>query len=95
MFIEDHINLMGANPLIGPNFSEQGPRYSQKDFKMKYQRWPEMKEPYNKDLIKIGEEIALSHGFKTQRGVYIGITGPNQTTRAELQFLTNIGGGIN
>lgn len=82
MFIEDHINLMGVNPLIGKNDDRLGPRF------------PDMAEPYSLAYIKLGQEIALKNGIQTQKGVYAGVTGPNLETRAEYRYLKTIGADV-
>jgi len=82
VLIEDHINLMGANPLIGPNDPELGPRY------------PDMIEPYCMKLLQKTEKIALNRGIKTHRGVYVAVSGPNLETRAEYRFLRTIGADV-
>ncbi|MDP7032959.1 MAG: purine-nucleoside phosphorylase [Planctomycetota bacterium] len=82
MFIEDHINLLGINPLVGPNDDQLGPR------------WPDMIEPYNTQLIELAERLALEGGLKTQRGVYVAVLGPNLETRAEYRFLRTIGADV-
>lgn len=82
MLIEDHINLLGANPLIGPNDDRLGYRF------------PDMLEPYSRDLIAMAEKIALSLGIKTQKGVYVAVPGPNLETRAEYRFLRTIGADV-
>ncbi len=79
MLIEDHINLLGANPLIGPNDNRLGDRF------------PDMSEPYSKELIKLAREIALKNAIPTQLGVYVSVPGPNLETRAEYRFLRTIG----
>ena len=79
MLITDHINLMGDNPLIGPNDDALGPRF------------PDMCEPYAKELVKLAETIALEKGIKVQRGVYAGLPGPCLETPAEYRFLRIIG----
>ncbi|MFP4381682.1 MAG: purine-nucleoside phosphorylase [Candidatus Sumerlaeia bacterium] len=71
VFIDDHINFMGQNPLIGPNDDDMGLRF------------PDMSEPYSQKLIALGEDVALKQEQKTHRGVLIGVTGPNLETRAE------------
>ncbi len=80
MVITDHINLMGDNPLIGPNDDELGPRF------------PDMSEPYDNRLIDLAERVALESGIKLQRGVYLAVTGPCLETRAEYRFMRQVGG---
>ncbi len=76
MLINDHINFMGDNPLIGPNEDEFGPRF------------PDMSEPYSEKYISKVKEIAEKLGYadKLKEGVYIGFTGPSFETKAELKF---------
>lgn len=75
VIIEDHINFMGDNPLIGPNDNSLGPR------------WPDMIEPYSKELIKIAKKAAEDLNISIAKGVYIGVTGPNLETRAEYRMM--------
>lgn len=82
VLLTDHINLMGDNPLIGPNDDELGPRF------------PDMSEPYDRELIKIAEEIALENKIKVHRGVAVAITGPNLETAAEYRFFRRIGADV-
>jgi purine-nucleoside phosphorylase len=82
MLMSDHINLLGDNPLIGPNDDEFGPRF------------PDMSEPYSNDLIELAEKVALENGVKVQKGVYVAVPGPNLETRAEYRFLRNIGADV-
>lgn len=79
MLIEDHINLIGSNPLIGPNLEEFGPRF------------PDMSEVYDKKLIELCVNIAKQIGITIQKGVYCAISGPNYLTKAELKMLITIG----
>jgi len=79
MVITDHINLMGDNPLIGPNDEALGPRF------------PDMSEPYTRSLIALAETKALDQGIALRRGVYVAVTGPCLETRAEYRFLRAIG----
>lgn len=77
--LEDHINLLGVNPLVGPNDERLGPRY------------PDMCEPYSKELIEKAETVARREGMKLLRGVYAAMLGPSLETRAEYRFLRTIG----
>jgi purine-nucleoside phosphorylase len=80
MFIEDHINLMGDNPLIGPNHDELGPRF------------PDMSEPYDHKLREKAEGIAKTLEISCHTGVYVGVTGPTFETPAEYKYVRIIGG---
>lgn len=79
MLIKDHLNMTGANPLIGPNESELGPRF------------PDMSRAYTPAYVEKAKEVASSINIKVQEGVYAGITGPTYMTPAELIMLRNLG----
>ena len=80
--IEDHINLMNDNPLIGVNDDSLGSRF------------PDMLEPYDRRLIGRALAIARREDFVAHKGVYVGVTGPNLETRAEYRFLRQIGADV-
>lgn len=82
MLITDHINLQGANPLIGPNDETLGPRF------------PDMYNCYDKELIQLAENVALNLGMKLNRGVYVSVSGPNLETAAEYRYLRIIGADV-
>lgn len=79
MIINDHINMQTDNPLRGRNSDELGPRF------------PDMSEPYNREMIARGMEIAKKNNITCHSGVYVSVNGPNLETRAEYRFLRNIG----
>jgi purine-nucleoside phosphorylase len=80
--IEDHINLMGVNPLIGPNDERLGPRF------------PDLVAPYDRALQDLALRVALEENIVAHRGVYVGVTGPNLETRAEYRFLRAVGADV-
>lgn len=80
MLIDDHINLQPDNPLRGENFERFGPRF------------PDMSQPYAKELNDKLIKIAAKKKIKLNKGVYVCVAGPNLETRAEYRFLRNIGG---
>jgi purine-nucleoside phosphorylase len=82
VLIADHINLLGDNPLIGPNHEELGPRF------------PDMSQPYDLDLQQIAVDVALEAGIPLRRGVYVAVPGPNLETRAEYRMLRTIGADV-
>jgi purine-nucleoside phosphorylase len=80
--VVDHVNLMGDNPLIGPNDESLGPRF------------PDMSEPYDRALIALSEKVALELGIQLHKGVFVAVAGPNLETAAEYRFLRNLGGDV-
>ncbi len=82
MLIDDHINLMGDNPLIGINDDRLGPRF------------PDMSQPYDRSLIDISMSVAREQDLHVHRGVFVAVTGPNLETRAEYRFLRAIGADV-
>lgn len=82
MIMNDHINLLGDNPLIGKNEDEFGPRF------------PDMSEPYNYQLIELAEKVALENKIKVHQGSYVAVAGPNLETKAEYRFLRTIGADV-
>jgi len=82
VLIDDHINLLGDNPLVGPNLDQLGPRF------------PDMSEPYDRELQGIALEAANALGITLHRGVYVAVPGPNLETRAEYRMLRNMGADI-
>ncbi len=82
MVIDDHINLMGDNPLVGVNDDRLGPRF------------PDMSAPYDRQLVAKGLEIARQQNFVAHQGVMVAVTGPNLETRAEYRFLRTIGADV-
>jgi purine-nucleoside phosphorylase len=82
VLIADHINLLGDNPLIGPNPDALGPRF------------PDMSQPYDLDLQKLAVEVALERGITLRRGVYVAVPGPNLETRAEYRMLRTMGADV-
>lgn len=79
MIIQDHINLIGSNPLIGPNLDEYGPRF------------PDMSQVYDKEYIKLCTKIAEEIDVNIKKGVYCAISGPNYMSKAELKMLITLG----
>lgn len=82
MLLEDHINLMGANPLIGPNDERVGPRF------------PDMSEPYDPTLRRLALAVAKEQRLPLHAGVYVAVAGPNLETKAEYRFLRQIGADV-
>src|SRR5947209_8654253 len=82
MVIEDHINLIGDNPLIGKNDDRLGVRF------------PDMCRPYDRELIALAQRIALEEKIVCHKGVFVAVAGPNLETRAEYRFLRAIGADV-
>lgn len=82
MLIADHINLLGDNPLIGPNDDELGPRF------------PDMSTAYDPALRELARAVALAQRLELREGVYAAVTGPNLETRAEYRFLRTLGADV-
>src|SRR6202012_608346 len=80
MVIEDHINLQHLNPLTGRNEAELGPRF------------PDMSQPYKRELTDKALQIAKANNITCHKGVYVAVTGPNLETKAEYRYLRIIGG---
>jgi purine-nucleoside phosphorylase len=80
--IEDHINLLGSSPLVGPHDESFGPRF------------PDMSAPYDKRLADCALEIARQENFAAHQGVYVAVLGPQLETRAEYRFLRAIGADV-
>ncbi|HMP03826.1 MAG TPA: purine-nucleoside phosphorylase [Gemmatales bacterium] len=82
MLIEDHINFMGDNPLIGKNDDRLGPRF------------PDMCFAYDRELLEVAERVALAEGIRAHKGVYAAVLGPNLETRAEYRMLRAVGADV-
>ena len=82
MLISDHINLLGDNPLIGPNDNDLGPRF------------PDMSDPYTERLRDIAQNVALNEAIPMHQGVYVALSGPMLETRAEYRYLRLLGADV-
>jgi purine-nucleoside phosphorylase len=82
VLISDHINLMGANPLRGPNPDGFGPRF------------PDMTESYSRRLRRLAGEVAAGRGIELQEGVYAAFGGPNYETPAEIRMARAMGADL-
>ena len=82
MLIADHINLLGDNPLVGPNDDRLGARF------------PDMSDAYDSRLRALAREVAVEQRLPLREGVYVAVTGPNLETRAEYRFLRAIGADV-
>ncbi|MEC8141636.1 MAG: purine-nucleoside phosphorylase [Bacteroidota bacterium] len=79
MLINDHINFLGDNPLIGANDPDLGPRF------------PDMSQPYTKHLLFTANQVALDAGIKIHQGVYLAVSGPMLETKAEYRYMRQLG----
>src|SRR5258708_6089630 len=79
MVMDDHINLLGSNPLVGPNEDQFGPRF------------PDMTEVYSKRLRGLTDTVAAAQGLQVGHGIYVALHGPSYETPAEIRFLRTIG----
>jgi purine-nucleoside phosphorylase len=79
MVIDDHINLLGSNPLVGPNEAAFGARF------------PDMSEVYSKRLRRLADDVAREQGLRMGHGIYVAVHGPSYETPAEIRFLRGIG----
>jgi purine-nucleoside phosphorylase len=79
MVMDDHINLLGSNPLVGPNDEAFGVRF------------PDMSEVYSKRLRGLADTVARAQGLRIGHGVYVAVHGPSYETPAEIRFLRTIG----
>lgn len=82
VLLSDHINLLGDNPLVGPNDDRLGPRF------------PDMSAPYDPELRALARSVALELGIVLREGVYVAVPGPNLETRAEYRLLRAIGADV-
>jgi purine-nucleoside phosphorylase len=82
MLISDHINLLGDNPLVGPNDERLGPRF------------PDMSAPYDAELRRLARAVAQAQGTTLREGVYLALTGPSLETRAEYRMLRTLGADV-
>ncbi|MBE7465267.1 MAG: purine-nucleoside phosphorylase [Planctomycetes bacterium] len=82
VLLDDHINLMGVNPLVGPNDERLGPRF------------PDMSRPYDPGLLARAEAICTQEGIRAHRAVYVAVTGPCLETRAEYRMLQAMGADV-
>jgi purine-nucleoside phosphorylase len=82
VLLSDHINLLGDNPLVGPNDERLGPRF------------PDMSAPYDPELRTLARKTALELGITLREGVYVAVAGPNLETRAEYRMLRVMGADV-
>src|SRR5947199_10825453 len=82
VLISDHINLLGDNPLVGPNVDAEGPRF------------PDMSAAYDPELRRLARAVALDNKIVLREGVYVAVPGPNLETRAEYRMLRAMGADL-
>jgi purine-nucleoside phosphorylase len=82
MLITDHLNMLGDNPLVGPNDDTLGPRF------------PDMSEPYDRAHCELARSVARDKRIALREGVYVAVAGPNLETRAEYRMLRNLGADV-
>lgn len=78
MLIADHVNLMWRNPLLGPVLGKEG-------------RFPDMSDPYDRELRRLAREVARDGGVALEEGVYLGVLGPSYETPAEIRAFERLG----
>lgn len=82
MLLDDHINLLPGNPLIGSNNDGEGPRF------------PDMGKPYDQEMIRVLKNVAATNQIEIHQGIYAAVSGPNLETRAEYRYLRIIGADV-
>ncbi len=82
VLLQDHLNLMGANPLLGPNDETLGPRF------------PDMSDPYDAGLRRLALQVARQRGIPLREGIYAALAGPNLETRSEYRMLRQLGADV-
>jgi purine-nucleoside phosphorylase len=80
--VTDHVNFQGVNPLVGPNVDDWGPRF------------PDMSEPYDPELRRTAEQVALREGLRLSKGILFAVLGPDLGTRAECRMARTLGGDV-
>jgi purine-nucleoside phosphorylase len=82
VLLADHVNLLGDNPLVGPQDDAHGPRF------------PDLTDAYDTGLRALAREVAVAQGVTLREGVYVAVPGPNLETRAEYRLLRAVGGDV-
>lgn len=82
MILNDHIGFFTPSPLIGKNLDEFGPRF------------PDLNEPYKKELIEKAKQVAATNHIEVKEGVYLSVTGPTFETRAEYRMIRTLGADV-